>query len=451
MSWLRGVAYDLALRGMGWWYPHIRQARELLARADAADARTYAAMREEAFGRQIDFLWKEIPYYRRVMEERGLTPASFASTADVVKLPVLNRERLRAAGDTIRSTGIFPEEQILVRRSGGTTGEPIASRIDPFARALETYAFLRGLEWMGWQPGMSIVWLTGGSLGAPAPLRYRERLKRAVTGGTFLPAFEIRAETAERYCEAIAAAGPCVVVGYASALLQLATHAPAHRKHRLDVRRVFSTAELLPPDWQEKIEQGLNAEVRSYYGCGEVNTLGFQVERAGPYVLPDEHVLLESVPAGTDGVAAADDTLLVTTLYNRAQPLVRYAIGDRGKLLAPGVAHPTRGAIAELLGRASDLFLRVDGTAVSGSMGPHLVFATKLPVRRYQFVQTRPDRIEFRYEADAAGVPAEKLREVERILRDHLGAELEVVFSPTTDFEVTRAGKHRVVIQKPAG
>lgn len=450
MSWLRGVAYDLALRGMEWKHPHVREARALLARADAADARTYAAMREEAFGEQIAFLWKEIPYYRRIMEERGLTPASFASTADVVKLPVLNRERLRAAGDTIRSRGIVPEDKILVRRSGGTTGEPIASLVDPFQRAVETYAFLRGLEWMGWEPGMSIVWLTGGSLGAPSRIKLRERLKRVVTGATFLPAFEIRADTAERYCEAIAASGPCVVIGYASALVQLATHAPRFPKHRMDVRRVFSTAELLPVDWQEQIERGLNTEVRSYYGCGEVNSLGYQVDRLGPYVQVDEHVILESVPAGTDGGIAADDTLLVSTLFNRAQPLMRYAIGDRGKLLAPGAAHPTRGAISELLGRASDMFLRVDGTPVSGSFGPHLVFMTKLPVRRYQYVQTAPDRVEFRYEAEGGGIPEDKLRDVERILRDHLGAELEVVFTPTTDFELSRAGKHRIVIQKPA-
>ena len=305
---------------------------------------------------------------------------------------------------------------------------------------------------MGWEPGMKMVNLFGGSLGQKEqPKSVASRLALAVKGKALgqvmLPGFDLNDSTARTYLDATSNAGECIVMGYASSLLIFAQMVLKFGLKRNRVRAVFSTAELLPETWATTISEALDCPVKSYYGCGEVNSLGYQLKQGGAYVVPDEHVVVENSNAESrEHLGLREGALLVTSLYNRAQPLIRYANGDLGDIGVMTFGDGKRTGIQKLLGRQSDLIETENGELISPSLLPHLVFTTGLPVHRYQFIQHDAHKVEFRYESDT-GLPAEKERQLREILGSYLGKSVEVDVLRTSDFMITAAGKLRVVIR----
>ena len=85
--------------------------------------------------------------------------------------------------------------------------------------------------------------------------------------------------------------------------------------------------------------------------------------------------------------------LLVTTLNNRAMPLIRYRIGDRGMLLEGGCPCGRGLPLMQVAeGRISDSFTAPSGRRVSGVLFPHL-FKDHRAIVLGQAVQESPSRI----------------------------------------------------------
>ena len=55
------------------------------------------ALQGEKLVRQVRHVWDSVPYYRKKMEEKGLTPEDIRSAADLHKLPFLSKSDLRDA------------------------------------------------------------------------------------------------------------------------------------------------------------------------------------------------------------------------------------------------------------------------------------------------------------------------------------------------------------------
>ena len=55
------------------------------------------ALQNERFLKQVQHVWDNVPYYRKKMEEKGITPADIQSIDDLHKLPFLCKDDLREA------------------------------------------------------------------------------------------------------------------------------------------------------------------------------------------------------------------------------------------------------------------------------------------------------------------------------------------------------------------
>lgn len=423
---------------------HVSEAVKILHSGERATLEELQSFRTQALNNLIHYAFDHVPYYQAKFASMGITPDQVTSLDDIKYLPILTKENIRSAGKSLRSDNM-DKMKVVVSRSGGTTGEPIASYVDRRAQALGTYAYLRGLEWMGWKPGVPMITLFGGSLQRPAVSSLRTRLRDYSLGEIFLPAFELNRENASTYLQTIRKNSPCTIKGYASALYNLALYASEQDNQNFEILGIFSTAEFLPDHWAEKISSVFNCPVKCYYGCGEINSLGFQIESSGPYVVPDEHVLIESVDLSTQS-SQRKNTLLVTALFNYAQPLIRYQLGDIGEVSQPGKLHPTRSTITNLIGRSSDMFIRKDGTTVSPTLAPHIISKTKLPVIKYQFIQVDLNHIRFLYETEYDDLSDTQKMDVMSIVKSHISNEIHLEFIRTNDFVLSKNGKFRIVI-----
>jgi len=444
---LMKFAYPIAIKIDSILDSRVNEALKILNFGENATLLQLQEFRLQALLNLIEYSYSFVPYYRDLFNQIGLKPKDFTEIKDIQRIPVLTKNDIRHAGKRLQSTEI-EKMDYLITRSGGTTGEPIASYVGRRARALATYAARRGQMWMGWKPGVRVVTLFGGSLGKSSKTTLRARLRDYALGTDFLPAFELTKENVEDYHKVIRKNSPCIIKGYASALYNLALFTEEINYIPSKILYVFSTAEYLPDKWAKKIAAVFNCPVKSYYGCGEINSLGFQVEQSGPYIVPDEHVIVESKSQHEDEKVDCDHSLLITSLFNYAQPLIRYQVGDIGQVSQPGLLHPTRTTITNLVGRTSDMFVKEDGTLVSPSLAPHLVSKINLSVRKYQFIQNKINEIEFLYDPLNGDISELEKRDIEEILKLIFSESMAIKFKKTSNFVLSPNQKMRLVISK---
>jgi phenylacetate-CoA ligase len=419
----------------------------LLEQSQWWTAQKLAELRHDKLRRLILHCYRQVPYYRQVMDEAALKPSDFSTLADLAKMPVLTKQVLRANAARLQPRDVKLSRTSLAR-TGGTTGEPIQVRRYFDDAVWSTQCHARGLSWSGLMPTTKYAKLFGGSLGQGAREALWRRVGHRLVGDPlFLPAFELRAQNVRDYVERIKRTGCRYVIGYASVLYLLADLIENTGCPVPPLKAVFSTAELMPPHWQAKIESVLRCPVLCYYGCGEVNALGYQCGQGEGYHRCDEHAVLEVEDAAGRTSLSGEGAFLVSDLDNYAMPILRYRNGDAGVLSEePCPCGRSGGRILRLDGRVNDFLYSRDGSAISGAIAAH-TFRLVKGVALYQYVQQAPGHITVRIVRDPDVYDAaEEEAKIRAILKDHLGADTSVSFEYPPDIERTPAGKARFVI-----
>ena len=141
-------------------------------------------------------------------------------------------------------------------------------------------------------------------------------------------------------------------------------------KHNLDhitnLRYIELTGEMLFPPSRMYIEKNLNAKTANQYGCCEMNSIAYECPEGHLHCM-DENVHIEilddnghEVPDGEEG------NIYLTTLRNYVMPLIRYQIGDRGKLLYQDCKCGNHSPILELTnGRTYDWIVDNNGELIN--------------------------------------------------------------------------------------
>ena len=199
---------------------------------------------EQALRALLEHCYQFVPYYRELMRDRKLRPADFRQPRDLRALPYLTREIIREQGDRLRAQN-YPDAVCQFRRSGGTTGEPIRGGLfDRQARGFEVAAYLRGFQWMGYRQGSPMVRLFGGSLGIPNRTSFRTKVREWLFNSRFLPAFELGPGNFREYVDLIRRSPGGVLVGYASAVLNLVEHMRRAGMQGSPLRMLICTARI---------------------------------------------------------------------------------------------------------------------------------------------------------------------------------------------------------------
>ena len=64
---------------------------------ECASPEAMRAIQNEKLLKQVRHVWEDVPYYRKKMEEKGVTPDDIRSVEDLHKLPFLSKKDLRDA------------------------------------------------------------------------------------------------------------------------------------------------------------------------------------------------------------------------------------------------------------------------------------------------------------------------------------------------------------------
>ena len=353
----------------------------------------------------VEHAQTRVPFYRDLYAAQGIRPGSFRSMRDLQSLPIVDKQLLRAAGTALMSLDA-PSDTVTINTSG-TTGEPFEFRIDRSYDQWRKAQYLRPYLSTGRRLRDKVLRLSG-----------RPKLHQPWYFGFGLLR-ELRLDCAGDPADVLEAwqqFSPDILQSYPSALRALAHYCLEHdRPLRPAPRLVYTDSELLLPDTRALLERAFGISPIDIFGTFETDNIAYQcAERSGYHVTTDS-VALEIVANGKPVPIGQEGEIVVTALRNHTTPIIRYNLGDIGRLspepCACGRPFPV---LSVFTGRSNDLAVLANGRRCT----PQGIFARfnnyANIVQRYQLRQSEVGSFEFLF------VPAKLFSssDLERMMSD---------------------------------
>jgi len=376
----------------GWLLTRIRYSPQAstflrqLHRNETWDAAQIRAYQLTALRRAVEHALRNVPYYAdyRRVEIRSLD--------DLHRLPVLTRNDALANQEKLLAQDVPPRERIRA----GTTGTTGASLKVAYTEQLvrENWAFLmRQWTWAGLSPRQPRITFQGARV---VPTEHRDAPywtynlpERQILASIF----HLSESTADAYLAFLQRHRGQILEGFPSVLAILADFALA-RGLQIPMRTIFTSGEPLYPANRSKIEEAFGARVFDSYGMTEYCGLIQECEAGRMHLAPEYGYLEILDEAGRPSEPGEEGYFVWTGFLNRAMPLIRYRIGDRGRWEDAGPCPCGRffPQVVPTITRESDLLRCPDGRIFSPrALNQLLKQATAL--RFCQFVHSRSDRV----------------------------------------------------------
>ena len=350
---------------------------------------------------QVARVHATVPYYRKKMEDAGVTPDDVQTLADIRLLPFTTKEDLRKN----YPFGLFtvPMEKVVrIHASSGTTGKPTA--VGYTKRDIEMWAELmtRTLSAAGVHSGDIVHKAYGyglftGGLGAHYGAENLGAAVIPISGGNTKRQIQIMQD----FGSTVLLSTPSYALNIADAMADQGID-PATLKLRVGVFGAEPWSEAM----REEIEQRLKIKAIDIYGLSEVMGPGVAAEcieeQKGLHIMED-HFLPEIVDPDTFEPLPVGDRgeLVFTTLTKEAFPVIRYRTKDISRLI-PDVCSCGRTfyRIPKITGRTDDMLI-IRGVNVFPSQIEEVIMGVEGVEPHYQIVVEREgslDKIEVQVE-----------------------------------------------------
>lgn len=399
---------------------------------ECADRETISKLQDERLIDTVNRVYNNVPYYRNLMDKKGIKPEDIRGVADISKLPFLTKDDLRKAypygmlacplGDCVR-----------IQSTSGTTGRRVVAfytqhDLDVWdsccARAIVAAGGTRddvvhvcyGYGLFTGGPG-----LNGGS---------------HMVGSLTLPMSSGNTERQVQFLCDLEATILCCTPSYAAYIAETVHEKGVRDKIRLKAG-IFG-AEAWSEEMRRDIEEKLGIKAHDIYGLTELCGPGVSFEcseQTGMHINED-HFIAEIIDPETGEQLPEGELgeLVFTSITKDAFPLIRYRTRDLTTLSRkPCACGRTHVKMSRLRGRTDDMLI-IKGVNVFPSQIETVLISKGYPAN-YQLVIDRvknTDRLEVRVEmtpemfSDSLGTVAAKEKELAEALRSMLGISAAV-------------------------
>ncbi len=332
--------------------------------------------------------YETVPYYRRLFDERGLTPASFKSFDDLRLIPVLTRDMIRAHTDELFSNR-YRKSELQEFGTGGTTRRRMFFYRDQESYNIKLAAAWRFEGFMGRKPGDKICFVWPAHIDIGPKERLRARLKnRFLLRELMFFAGAPSEELLHLYYRQLSSFRPRYLKVFPNALFRFAEFLQANRLQPPPISAIMATGEILQSYHREKFLEVFGAPTFNMYGSREVgNTASECPHRTGLHIA-QETSYVEFIADGKPAPDGAEGELFVTDLTNYGSPMIRYAIEDFGCRLPSACAcGRTLSLMSPGVGRMLDRYVAPDGTRHSALALSATIAEYGPPLGQIQYTQ----------------------------------------------------------------
>lgn len=358
-------------------------------------------------------------------------------------LPVLTKKDLQRPLQE-RLSKDYSVKSVFVNKTSGSSGDPFIFAKDKYAHALTWASIIDKFGWYGIDFNKSYQARFYG-----IPLDFignkKERLKDFLSNRFRFSIFDLSDKVLDDVLQKFKRSKFDYINGYTSSIVMLAKYLQSKNIILKEVcpslKVCVVTSEMLFDEDKKLLEKQFNIPVVNEYGASELDLIAFQnpndewqvnAETLFVEILDENN---KPVPFGTEG------KVIITSLYNKAHPFIRYEIGDVGVLSEKSISK--KPILKKLIGRTNDFAILPSGKKAAGLTFYYItksVIENDGNVKEFVIKQTQIDRFEIYYVSEKTLSP-QQIKEVQKAIETYLEPNLHFTFERKNALERTKAGK----------
>ncbi|SHI39395.1 phenylacetate--CoA ligase family protein [Flavobacterium terrae] len=338
----------------------------------------------------------------------------------------------------------YTERTVFKNKTSGSSGDPFVFAKDKYAHAITWASIIYRFGWYGIDFNISYQARFYG-----IPLDFigytKERIKDFLGQRYRFTIFDLSDKVLENVLKKFQQKNFDYINGYTSSIVLFAKFLQKKNIVLTDVcptlKVCMVTSEMLFEEDKILMEKQFGIPIVNEYGASELDLIAFQ-NLDGEWLVNAETLFVEildennqPVPYGTEG------KVVITSLYNKAHPFIRYDIGDIGILDEKSTIH--KPILKKLIGRTNDVAI-----LPSGKKSPGLTFyyVTKSiieddgNVKEFVIKQTKMNAFEIDYvtEIELTAIQIEKIKQAIDL---YLEPNLHFTFTRKESLQRTARGK----------
>jgi phenylacetate-CoA ligase len=281
----------------------------------------------------ISYAYKKIPGYRRKFDEAGITPQDVKKKEDLWKVPIVNRDELQ------NDDGFVNRKLICCTLyTGGSTGTSLQYYDSVESLRIRWDSHLRGWSWNGYSPGKKLAVISS----AQGAVEKENTIN--LIG-------DLTTENLEKNVEMLQQFKPQHLRGYVSSLFILAKYCLDNGIQLEGIESINPISENLYDFQRDVMEEAFNCRVFEEYCCNDGGACAWECESHEALHYYMERAIIEEI----------DGEMIVTDLWNRAMPFIRYRNGDSVTFLKGTCSCGRELPLIKVRGRANDILITPNG------------------------------------------------------------------------------------------
>lgn len=394
----------------------------------------------------LDYAYKKVPYYRRIFDERALTPNDIVNHSDLKKLPVLTRDDIRAYKDELTSSD-FTRKQLQEFSTGGTTRRKMMLLRDYESSNIKAAAAWRFEGYMGRKPADKICFFWPVHIDYDPNVKLRTKLRnRYVIRELLFYAGAPSKETLEHFYRLVKSFKPEFFKAFPHALFSFADYVDKNRLPLPKIKAVMSTGEVLEPSMKRKFEDVFKAKVFNMYGSREVGNTASECEQHSGLHISMETSLVEFISDGKEVTVGEEGELIITDLTNYGFPMIRYAVEDFGcRIAEPCACGRNLDLMTTGIGRVLDRYVAPDGSRHSALALSAYISEEGPPLGQIQYRQKSLTHFHLKVTNDPPVTPKIE-NHIHDVFHHLVSPDVEVTIEPVEELPREPSGKIRYFI-----
>lgn len=362
-------------------------------------------------------------------------------TAAWENIPILTKADLQQPLYQRLSKG-YTTKNVHKGKTSGSSGHPFSYAKDKFCHAMTWAAFDKAYSEYDINLDQS---LEARFYGIPSRglSRFKEQLKDFVGNRHRFPIFDMSDVVLASYLDRFRESEYHYINGYTSSIVLFAKFC---QRKEIILKQIcptlkcgIVTSEMLFDDDRELLEKVLGVPVINEYGSSESGLIAIE-NNEGDLVMNTNTLFIEVVDDQNhpipDGIVGR---LLITDLFNKAHPFIRYEIGDLGSISTKN----GKRVLKQLQGRTSDIARLPNGKVIPGLTFYYVtksVINKQSTVTEFVIIQKKPLLFQIQYVAGVELTQKEK-QQIKAAMSDYADASIHVEFKKLNQLDRSNRGK----------
>jgi len=400
---------DQNVPGNGWpIIPNQGSARTLsllfqLEQSQWLAADDFEQMQRRQIGALIQHAYMTSPFYRKRLDEVGLSPDRIRTPDDWRKIPLLTRDVWQMAGPELYSTAPLPQHgQTQQLFTSGSTGKPVMVITNALTQLFWNTFTVRDHLWhrRNFAGKLAAIRFVSGNACDPPHGKMGQNWGPATAGVVKTgPSATLHIKAGiDQQVPWLQQQDPDYLITYPSNIYALARFVEDRGIRFANLKEIRTFGEILEPHVREIVHRVLGLKIVDMYSSQEVGYIALQCPEHEHYHVQSENVLLEVIDEKGEPCRPGEiGRVVVTALHNFATPIIRYQIGDYAEVGSPCPCGRGLTVLNRVVGRQRNMLVLPNGEL----RWPSIEVDTALqgeqeipPIQQFQVIQRSLEEIE---------------------------------------------------------